>query len=161
MKLSDLAAQIVKAAPEGMLTEQMLYASLDFRGNRNAHLAIPEWHDDPDFTNWEMRRHEFLTGREEVRGDVLVFDYGSHDGRMVLQDVATLAEAGAIVLGGAGILNAWTDLVLVFERGRLRPYRVSYRNASDARVVLDRSNWDPIKDEPFPDRRVEWLETAA
>jgi hypothetical protein len=80
---------------------------------------------------------------------------------MVLEDVATLAEAGAIVLGGAGIFNAWTDVILVFEGGRLRPYRVSYSNPVGARVVLDRKTWKPFNDKPFLKRQIEWLELAA
>jgi hypothetical protein len=161
MLLSDLANQVVRAAPSGMLTEQMLYASLDFRGTQNEHLAIPPWHDDPDFKVPGMARHEFLTGQEELRGEVLIFHYCAHDGKMILQDVANLADAEAVVLGGAGVFNAYTDLLIIFEKGCIRPYRVSYRNKDGVRVGLNRSSWKPIEEKPFLDRQIEWLERIA
>ena len=61
MKLARLAEEIVKAAPEHPLSIQELYASLDFRGPRNTHLAIPDWHSQ-EFRTPDMERHEFLTG---------------------------------------------------------------------------------------------------
>jgi len=42
MKLAIVAQQIVDALPDGMLTVQELYASLDFRGPSNRHLTIPD-----------------------------------------------------------------------------------------------------------------------
>jgi len=42
MKLATVAKQIVDALPQCMLTVQELYASLDFRGPGNRHLAIPD-----------------------------------------------------------------------------------------------------------------------
>jgi hypothetical protein len=129
---------------------------LDFQGPRNAHLAIPDWHTD-EFRTPDMERHEFLTGNEEIVGDVLVFRYNSHDSEMILYELATLADAAELVLGVAGVFNGFTDFVLVFEHFRLQPYRVSYQAKSGARVVFaeDKSNDD---DSPFPDRQIEWLE---
>ena len=158
MKLASLVEQIVKAAPEQMLSVHQLYASLDFRGPRNAHLAIPDWHTD-EFRSPDMERHEFLTGEEEIAGDILVFHYCRHNGMMLLHECGTLAEAAGLVLDGAGIFNVFTDLELVFEHGRLRPYRVTYRDHTGARVLWDGTH---EKDErPFPDRQIEWLELAA
>ena len=156
MKLSHLVDEIVKAAPEQMLSVQQLYASLDFQGPRNAHLAIPDWHTQ-EFRSPDMDRHEFLTGQEEIAGDILVFDYCSHNGRMRLRECDSLAEAASLILGGAGVFNVFTDLVLVFEHFRLRPYRTSYRDQAGARVVFDGRH---TKDD-FPDRQIEWLELAA
>jgi hypothetical protein len=73
---------------------------LDFQGPRNAHLAIPDWHTD-EFRTPDMERHEFLTGNEEIVGDVLVFRYNSHDSEMILYELATLADAAELVLGVA------------------------------------------------------------
>ena len=158
MKLAGLVEQIVNAAPEQMLSAQELYASLDFTGPRNARLAIPDWHTD-EFRSPDMKRHEFLTGEEEIAGDILVFHYCRHDGAMLLHECGSLARAADLVLGGAGVFNVFTDLVLVFERGRLRPYRVSYRGHAGARVVFDGTH---IKDDrPFPERQIEWLELAV
>jgi hypothetical protein len=154
MKLAYLANQIVKAAPPEMLTDQMIYASLDFVGSRNAHLAIPAWHTKEHRTR-EMQRFEFLTGNEKVEGHVLVFDYCGHDGRMLLWDCDSLAGAESLVLGGGGVFNAFTDLMLVFEHSCLRPYQVSYRDDSGSRMVFYRSHLEGEK--WFYDRKIEWL----
>jgi hypothetical protein len=95
MKLAIVAQQIVDALPDGMLTVQELYASLDFRGPSNRHLTIPDWHTGEFSLAAETRRHEFLTDNEELNGNILVFDYCSHAGLMLLQEVATLEEAAA------------------------------------------------------------------
>ena len=158
MKLARLAEEIVKAAPEQMLSVQELYASLDFRGPRNAHLAIPERHT-VEFCTPDMRRHEFLTGEEEVDGDVLVFRYDGHDREMFLFEFATLADAEKMVIGGTGAFNGWIDLILVFEHFRLRPYLVSYRAKSGARVPFARDTWNH-DDRPFPNRQIEWCKVA-
>jgi hypothetical protein len=160
MKLSHLADQIVKAAPEQMLGVQELYASLDFHGPRNAHLAIPDWHTQ-EFRSPEMERHEFLTGQEDIAGDVLVFHYCRHDGRMLLHECGSLAEAASLVLGGAGVFNVFIDLVLVFEHFRLRPYRASYRDQAGARVVFDGRHTKDDVPLQFPERHIEWLELVA
>jgi hypothetical protein len=140
------------------LTVQEIYASLDFHGPKNQHLAIPEWHVD-DFRNPEMQRHEFLTGEEELLGDFLVFHYCRHDGTMYLTECSSLSEAAQLVLGGAGVLNAFTDLELVFGRFRLRPYRVTYRGRTGARVIFAK---EQLADERiFADRKIEWLGEAA
>jgi hypothetical protein len=156
MKLAHLAEKIAKAVPEQMLSIQELYASLDFRGPRNACLAIPDWHTQ-EFRSPDLERHEFLTGEEEIGGDILVFRYCRHDGEMVLHECSTLAEAAEFVLGGAGVFNGFIDFVLVFEHFQLRPYRVSYRAKNGARVVFARERWND-DDRPFPDRQIEWLE---
>src|SRR6266568_4497887 len=114
MKLARLAEEIVKAAREDMLSIQQLYASLDFQGPLNAHLAIPDWHTD-EFRSPDMERHEFLTGEEEIAGDVLVFRYCRHDSEMILYEFATLLEAAELVIGGAGVFNGFIDFILVFE----------------------------------------------
>jgi hypothetical protein len=158
MKLAHLAEQIVKAAPSEMLTDQMIFASLDFRGPQNGHLAIPEWHSNEHRT-WEMQRFEFLTGAEEIAGDILVFDYCDHDGKMWLRECKTLVEAGKRVLGRAGVFNVYTDLVLVFKHFRLRPYQVSYQDYSGTRVVFDRSHIKALK--RYPNRQIAWLASAA
>jgi hypothetical protein len=158
MKLARLAEEIVKAAPGYHPGIQELYASLDFRGPHNAHLAIPDWHT-AEFRAPDMERHEFLTGEEEIDGDVLVFHHCSHDGTMILQECDTLSEAAAWVTGDAGVFNGFTDFVLVFEHFQLRPYRVSYRAKSGARVLFARETWN-IDDRPFPDRQIEWLQLA-
>lgn len=160
MKLARLAEEIVKAAPEHMLSIQELYASLDFQGPRNAHLTIPDWHTQ-DFRSLDMERHEFLTGEEEIDGDILVFHFCRHDNRMLLHECSTLAAAANLVLGGAGIFNVFTDLVLVFEHSRLRPYRASYRDDDGARVVFDGRHAKDGIPLPFPDRKIEWLELAT
>lgn len=159
MKLAQLADQIVNGAPEHRLSIQELYASLDFRGPLNAHLAIPDWHT-AEFRSPAMERHEFLTGREEIAGDVLVFRYSSHGGAMILRECASLVEAAETVLGGGGVFNNFTDFVLVFEHFRLRPYRVTYRAKSGARVMFARETWNK-DDMPFPDRQIEWLTLVA
>jgi hypothetical protein len=158
MKLAHLAEQIVKAAPSEMLTDQMIYASLDFPGPQNGHLTIPEWHSNEHRT-WDMQRFEFLTGAEEIAGDILIFYYCSHDGRMLLRECAALAETEELVLGGAGVFNVYTDLVLVFEHFCLRPYQVSYRDYSGARVIFDRSHIKTLK--RYPDRQIAWLASAT
>jgi hypothetical protein len=158
MKLRDLAEQIVTQVPENGLTVQEIYASLDFHGPRNEHLAIPEWHVD-DFREPEMQRHEFLTGEEEVLGDFLVFSYCRHDGTMYLTECNSLSEAAQLVLGGAGVFNVFTDLELVFDHLRLRPYQVSYRGQTGARVIFAK---EQLADERvFADRQIEWLGEAA
>jgi hypothetical protein len=159
MKLSHLVEQIVKAAPEQMLSAPELYSSLDFRGPHNAHLAIPDWHTQ-EFRSPDMERHEFLTGQEEIAGDILVFYYCSHDCGMLLVECHTLEEAARLVLDDAGVFNVFTDLVLVFEHFRLRPYRTSYRDQSGERVVFDGRH---TKDVPlhFPEGRIEWLELGT
>jgi hypothetical protein len=158
MKLQELAKQIVNQVPEYGLTVQEIYASLDFRGCRNQRLAIPAWHVD-DFRDPEKQRHEFLSGEEEVEGEFLVFHYCRHDGTMFLTECDSLAEAAQLVLGGAGVFNVFTDLELVFDHFRLRPYRVSYRSGSGARVIFAR---DQLANERvFADRQIEWLGVAA
>jgi hypothetical protein len=159
MKLAIVAQQIVDALPDGMLTVQELYASLDFRGPSNSHLAIPDWHTGEFSTAVEMRRHKFLTGDEELNGNFLVFHYCRHDGDMLLEEVATLEEAAKLVLGGAGVFNVFTDVELVFEGFKLRPYRVTYSDQKGERVIFDREH---LTDERhFLNRRIEWLEAAA
>jgi hypothetical protein len=144
--------------PESGLTIQEIYASLDFRGPANTRLAIPEWHVD-DFRDSEMQRHQFLTGEEEVLGDFLVFHYCRHDGTMYFTECNSLSEAAQLVLGGAGVFNVFTDLELVFDHFRLRPYRVSYRGGTGARVVFAK---DQLANEKvFADRQIEWLGVAA
>jgi hypothetical protein len=149
--------QIVMATPEQMLNAQELYASLDFRGPRNAHLAIPDWHTQ-EFRSPDMERHEFLTGQEGIAGEFLVFDYCRRDGKMLLQECGSLAEAASLVLGGAGVFNVFTDLVLVFEHFRLRPYRTSYRDEFGTRVVFDGRHTKDDVPLRFPDRQIEWLD---
>ena len=160
MKLLHLVEQIVKAAPDQTLSAQELYASLDFRGPRNSHLSIPDWHTR-EFRSLDMERHEFLTGQEEIAGDILVFHYCRHDGRMLLHECSTLAEAASLVLGGAGVFNVFTDLVLVFEHFRLRSYRTSYRDESGARAVFDGRHTKDDVPLHFPDRQIEWLGLVA
>ncbi len=159
MKLARLAEEIVKAAPNNALSLQELYASLDFRGLHNARLAIPDWHTS-EFRAPDMERHEFLTGEEDIGGDVLVFNYSAHDRAMILYECDTLEEAAGLVVGDAGVFNAFTDFVLVFEHFRLRPYRVSYRAKGGERVFFCRDRWNH-DDRPFPDRQIEWLDVAA
>ena len=157
MKLVAIAEQIIKAAPEQMLSVQELYASLDFRGPRNAHLAIPEWHTE-EFRTSEMQRHEFLSGNEEITGDFLVFRYNL-DGEMVLLEFATLGDAGQFVVGGAGVFNGFTRLALVFDHFRLCHYRVSFLDHTGARIIFDGTH--EKDDRPFPGRQIEWLELAS
>src|SRR5436189_6327892 len=154
MKLAQLVKQIVSAVPEGFVTEGMLYASLDFEGPKNRDLAIPYWHDDPEFVDREMLRHELLTGEEEIQGDHLLFWFSAHDGVMRLIEVDSFAEAEAWV--HEMIYSVWIDVVLVLEYLRLRPYRVTYRTRSGERVVFDRWGMD-LADRDWPDRRIEWL----
>jgi len=158
VKLSRIVEQIVNAVPDQALSVHELYASLDFRGPRNAHLAISDWHT-PEFRTPDMARHEFLTGEEEISGEVLVFCYNSHDCAMTLHDCATLNEASEMVVDDAGVFNVFTDLLLVFDHFTLRPYRVTYRDHKGARVVWDGSH--KKDDRPFPDRRIEWSELVA
>ena len=160
MKLAHLAQQIVRVAPPDMLTDQMLYASLDFDGSHNRHLAIPDWHSREHRT-WEMQRFEFLTGEEEIGGDILVFDYCSHDGRMLLRECASLNAAAKLVLGGAGVFNVFTDIVLVFDHFRFRPYRASYCDETGTRLIFDGRHTKDDKPLLFRDRQIEWLELAA
>ena len=164
MKLAHLAEQIVKAAPSEMLTEQSIYASLDFVGPCNGHLAIPDWHSR-EHRRWDRQRFECLTGEEEINGDILVFDYVGHKGWMSLRECATLADAEKLILGSAGVFNIFTDLMLVFRNfGRhyrkfyLRPYQLTYRDDSGARVVFDRSREDSqLLLKRYRDRQIEWL----
>jgi hypothetical protein len=159
MKLAHLVKQIRSAAPNGILTDQMIYASLDFDGPRNGHLAIPDWHDH-EHSKPDMRRFEFLTGEEEITGDFLVFRYSSHDGTMYLREYASFQEAADCVLGGGGVFSPWTDLVLVFDHLRIRPYRASYQGKSGARVPFDR--WEYKSDDgPITDPQIEWLEAGT
>jgi len=161
MKLALLADQIVAAAPEGMLTSQMIYASLNFFGPQNGHLAIPEWHSR-EHRSLDMQRFEFLTGEEEIRGDVLVFRYCRWDDEVRLTEYATIADAAEAVRGAAGIFNGWIDVVFVFEHFRLRPYRATYRNKAGVQVVLDRKRWNPVKDRPpIEERQIEWLDEVG
>jgi hypothetical protein len=155
MKLARLAEAIVKAAPAQMLSVQELYASLDFQGPRNTQYSIPSWHT-PEFRTPDMERHEFLTGEEEIFGDLLVFHYSSHDRSMILHECSTLSEATDFVVGGAGVFNVFTDLVLVFEGSKLRPYLVTYRDSTGAQVAWDGTH--KKDDRPFPNRTVQWLE---
>jgi hypothetical protein len=155
MRLALIVEEIVNATPEHALTEQMLYASLDFLGPKNSRLAIPTWHTHK-FRNLDMERHEFLTGDEEIAGDVLIFSYCSHDGAMVLREYSTLSDAEGYVLGGSGVFNVYTDCVLVFEHFRIKPYRVSYKTKSGARSFFVRERWDKAN-RPFPERRLEWI----
>ena len=158
MKLRNVVEQIIAQVPESGLTAQEIYASLDFKGPRNQHLAIPEWHVG-DFRDPEMQRHEFLTGEEEVFGDFLVFHFCRQDGTMHLTDCSSLSEAAQVVLGGAGVFNVFTDLELVFDHFRLRPYRVSYRAPTGARVIFAK---EQLADERiFADRQIEWLGQTA
>lgn len=154
MKLSYLAKRIEKAAPKGMLSVNEFYASLDFRGLRNAHLAIPDWHTE-EFRLPDMARADFLTGEEEIAGDVLVLCYRRNAGEMILHECTTLADAARLVMGGAGVFNGFTDLVLVFDEFELRSYRVSYRDHTGARAPWAGRH---IEDDwPYPDRQLEWL----
>jgi len=158
MKLRELADQIVRQVPESGLTIQEIFASLNFRGPINKRLAIPEWHVD-DFRDSEMQRHEFLNGEEEVLGDFLVFHYCRQDGTMYLTECGSLSDAAELVLGHAGVFNVFTDLELVFDHFRLRPYRVSYRGETGARVIFAKDQM--ANERVFADRQIEWLGTMA
>jgi len=158
MKLAGLVGQILKVAPEQMLSANELYASLDFQGPRNAHLAIPDWHTD-EFRGPDMERHEFLTGAEEIAGEVLVFRYVRHHRTMVFHECATLEGAAELVMGETGVFNAFTNLVLVFEHFCLRPFRVTYRDHAGARVFWNGTH--KKEDRPFPDRQIEWQKVTA
>ena len=152
MKLSFIAQQIVRAIPGLTLNE--LYASLDFRGPKNAHLAIPDWHTD-EFREPDMRRPEFLTDHENIEKDVLTYFQNNQDCTMLLSDFANLEEAAQEVLGGAGVFNAFVDFVLVFQRFKVRPYQVTYRDHSGARVIWGAA-YKP-EDRPVPNRQIQWL----
>jgi hypothetical protein len=152
MKLSYIAEQIVQAIPGLTLNE--LYASLDFRGRKNAQLAIPDWHTN-EFREPDIQRHEFLSGEENIEGDVLTYRQDNQDRMMLLSDFSTLEEAVQEVLGGAGIFNAFVDFVLVFHHFKLRPYQVTYRDHSGARIIWG-ATYKP-EDRPFLDRQIRWL----
>jgi len=152
LKLARLASYIVQAS-KGHLSVEMLYASLDLRGPQNGHLAISKDYDG----TYEMRRETLLTGDEEIRGDYLVLDYCNHEERICLTEYKTLENAERYILGGAGVFNSFTNLVLVFDHLRLRNYRVTYRSRRDDRRVEFDITARNIADRPYRDRRIEWL----
>jgi len=78
---------------------------------------------------------------------------------MYLTECGSLSDAAELVLGHAGVFNVFTDLELVFDHFRLRPYRVSYRGETGARVIFAKDQM--ANERVFADRQIEWLGTMA
>jgi hypothetical protein len=118
------------------------------RGRRNAHLAEPDGYDSRT-GNYHQRRTP-LPLDVEVHGDFVTLAYCGHGPWAILEDHDSLAELERSILGGAGILNGFTEFVLAFVNGNLRSYEVrdggNQLVAKDGMRVVVWNELDPAKE---------------
>lgn len=71
-------------------------------------------------------RPQPLSGAEVLDSPFLLFEYSSHDPIMLLFEMRSLGAIQSAIISEGGILNTFTDLMLPFVNGELKPYELTY-----------------------------------
>lgn len=112
----------IAAAAERWMPIEDFLSFTHIRGKSNTHLAEPDGFDNRT-QRYAQRRHPLpLDGF--VHGDFLTLDYCGHGPWAILESHDSIADAEKAILGGAGILNGWTDFMIAFINGRPRDFEV-------------------------------------
>lgn len=65
---------------------------------------------------------DYLTGTEPIEGEFLVYTCGGHDCLEYVEQVDSLDDAARLLACPGGYCNPFTTDMVVFERGRPRPF---------------------------------------
>ena len=162
MKLADLTDKILKRI-DGVeefdhITNDYIYKSIDFRGNRNQNLANPL---NQEKSIYYLRQRDIpLTGVEEIDGKYLLFTESSHDEFTLLEDFDSLFELEAAIISDSGEINPFTTYSVAFINGEIRDYEITFFDITQQKriVFVKEAQGKKIEsDEYYAERKIKWI----
>ena len=161
MKLSYVVSLICADVRQGggyaFFSDDYLLRTMDIISPSNPSLANPS----QGYPASHFRpREQPLTGKEEIRGDYFLFDYGGHDNSLFLREYESLRTLELALIGPAGITNVFTDLMIALVNGRLKHYEITFL-AAGQRKRFDKSQPHvplTVLGEGYPSPQITWLD---
>ena len=96
--------------------------NVDIFGEGNDHLCNPL--NGNGECHYFRPRETPLTGDEIIRGDYILYDVVGHNGDEFINSYETFDELERNILGGAGVFNMFTTVIVAIVHGKVKRYKV-------------------------------------
>ncbi|MCA8990479.1 MAG: hypothetical protein KDA88_00785 [Planctomycetaceae bacterium] len=143
---------------------QFVYKNLDVRRVQqppaeNAHIVNPLNNEMGGFKAREVP----LTGAEQIYGDYLTLQFGTHDDAVYLLNHASLDDLEKQLISDGGVFNPFVDWIYAVIRGRVQKYSAIFQQdgqsvvfSKDAQFACAYGNKGSSDLKPYIDRQIEW-----